>query len=81
MKLHLLAVAAALTLAAGNVARADDSRSAAEEHPQTIAAISPYVKLGEVVYFRSYEDAFPKARKEGKLVLLYRMLGELDGLT
>jgi hypothetical protein len=27
------------------------------------------------------EDAFSRARKEGKLVFVYRMLGDLDGLT
>lgn len=80
MKASILAIAAALTLAAGTCARADEPDAQADPNT-TIAAVTPSVKLGDVVFYRSYEDAFPKAKKEGKLVLLYRMLGELDGLT
>lgn len=80
MKASFLAIAAALTLAAGTCARADEPDTQTDTNT-TIAAVTPYVKLGDVVFYRSYEDAFPKAKKEGKLVLLYRMLGELDGLT
>jgi uncharacterized protein (DUF2147 family) len=80
MKASILAIAGALTLTAGTCAWADDPSTQAD-HNQTIPAVTPYVKVGDIVFYRSYEDAFPKAKKEGKLVLVYRMLGELDGLT
>ena len=80
MKASIFAIAGALTLAAGTCAWADDPNAQPDSN-QTIAAVTPYVKVGDIVFYRSYEDAFPKAKKEGKLVLVYRMLGELDGLT
>lgn len=80
MKVSLFAVAAALTLAAGTCVQADEPETQSQESA-TVAAVTPIVKLGDVAFYRSYEDAFPKAKREGKLVLLYRMLGELDGLT
>lgn len=80
MNAHVFALAGALTLAAGTSVRADDPGTQ-ESPPPTLVAITPYVQVGDVVFHRSHEDAFPKARKEGKLVVLYRMLGEMDGLT
>ena len=80
MKASILAIAAALTLSAGTCARADEPETQSGANT-SIATLTPFVKLGDVLFYRSYEDAFPKAKKEGKLVLLYRMLGELDGLT
>ncbi|KAF0244974.1 MAG: hypothetical protein FD180_2014 [Planctomycetota bacterium] len=80
MKASILAIAGALTLTAGTCVWADDPEAQTDQN-QTIAAVTPYVKVGDIVFYRSYEDAFPKARKEGKLVMVYRMLGELDGLT
>lgn len=80
MKVSFLAAVAALTLATGTCVRADDPYTQPESN-QTIAAVTPLVKVGDVPFYRSYEDAFPKAKKEGKLVVLYRMLGELDGMT
>lgn len=79
MKASILAIAGALTLSAGICARADDPGMQPDH--QTTTAVTPFVQVGDVVFYRSYEDAFPKAKKEGKLVLLYRMLGEMDGLT
>jgi hypothetical protein len=66
-------VTAALLAALGSVALADE--------PAQTTALTPSVKVGETVFYRSHEDAFPRAKKEGKLVLFYRMLGELDGET
>ncbi len=74
------AVAAAAILALASTPRVE----ADEPQPgdtTTQVAITPYVRIGEVTFHRSHEDAFPQARREGKLVILYRMLGELDGLT
>ena len=53
----------------------------ADEPESQPTAVTPFIKVGDTVFFRSYEDAFPRARREEKLVLLYRMLGDLDGLT
>lgn len=75
MNVKLLALA--LTLSAALSARADDPKPA-DPAP---AAPSPVVQVGSLTFFRSYEDAFAKAKKEGKLVIVYRMLGDLDGLT
>jgi hypothetical protein len=66
-------VTAALLAALASVALADE--------PGQTAALTPSVRVGETVFYRSHEDAFPRAKKEGKLVLFYRMLGELDGET
>jgi hypothetical protein len=78
MRNTLLLSAAAVALLCPAAARADDTEAG---DSYAASAVTPYVKVGSVYFYRSYEDAFPKARKDGKLVLLYRMLGELDGLT
>ena len=72
------AIACLVVASATSLAHADDPK------PDTGGAqpgVTPYVKIGGLVFFRAYEDAFSRARKEGKLVMVYRMLGELDGLT
>ena len=67
-------VLSATFLALALAARAEDPKKDA-------VAPSPFVKIGNLSFHRSSEDAFSRARKEGKLVFVYRMLGELDGLT
>lgn len=71
-------LAAALLAGAALPSLADDAKPDAATQPP---AVTPFVKLGNVAFFRSYEDAFSRARREGKLVVVYRMLGEMDGLT
>ncbi|NUN47919.1 MAG: hypothetical protein HUU15_03715 [Candidatus Brocadiae bacterium] len=77
MKLKFLLAATLAALVATPQARAGepDAQSA------VTVAMTPFVAIEDVNFFRSYEDAFPKARRDGKLVLFYRMLGDLDGLT
>jgi hypothetical protein len=77
MRLKFLATATVAALAFAGPARADEPGS----QPAETVALTPFVAIEDVTFFRSYEDAFPKAKKEGKLVLFYRMLGDLDGLT
>lgn len=71
-------IAAALVLALAADLAAEDPQT--ESRPAA-PTVTQSVKLGDVTWYRSYEDAFPRARKAGKLVVVYRMLGELDGLT
>lgn len=75
---HKALAAAVLAALLCPTARADEPGNTA---PATDAVVTPFTKVGDITFYRSFEDAFPKARKEGKLVFVYRMLGELDGLT
>ena len=77
MRISTLVVAAAVLALGSSIALADDPKPA-DSQP---VALTPLVKIGNLSFFRSYEDAFARARKEGKLVIVYRMLGDLDGLT
>ena len=77
MRTSTLALAAAILALGASVSRGDDPKTA---DPQP-AAPTPFVRIGNLSFFRSFEDAFARARKDGKLVVVYRMLGDLDGLT
>ncbi|MCE9583565.1 MAG: hypothetical protein K8T20_13850 [Planctomycetes bacterium] len=76
MRLNHFVLSATL-LAIAATARAEDPKKDSAEP----AAVTPFVKVGNLTFFRATEDAFSRARKEGKLVFVYRMLGDLDGLT
>jgi hypothetical protein len=76
MPLNRFALSATF-LALALASRAEDPK----KEPAVAPASTPIVRIGNLAFLRSTEDAFSRARKEGKLVFVYRMLGELDGLT
>ena len=73
----LTAVVVACMLAAeSGLHAAEPLNSAVEATVQP----APTVRIRGIDWIRSNEDAFERAKKEGKPVFLLRMLGEIDGV-